>query len=146
MEYYEKSLALYKVQAKNWNEPEFVAASNQLEAINNVKAKYKDITPQTCSVVYIGDVYLHPDDVNRIVELEEENAKLKHQLEVARAYMDEEGKVLIPTVEQIKSVYAAAGVMEQMNEHADAKNLNALWEDLNKVLENYNETHGFSAN
>lgn len=32
-----------------------------------------------------------------------------------------------PTIEQIKSVYAAIGVMEQMNEHTDAKNLKELW-------------------
>lgn len=35
-----------------------------------------------------------------------------------------------PTVEQIKSVYAAAGVMEQVNEHTDAVNLMELWEGL----------------
>ncbi len=37
-----------------------------------------------------------------------------------------------PTIDQIKSVYSAAGVMEQMNEHTDAKNLNELWEGLKK--------------
>lgn len=35
-----------------------------------------------------------------------------------------------PTVEQIKSVYAAAGVMEQMHETSDAKKLMELWEGL----------------
>lgn len=35
-----------------------------------------------------------------------------------------------PTVEQIKSVYAASGVMEQMNEHSDSKKLMELWEGL----------------
>ena len=36
----------------------------------------------------------------------------------------------IPNPDQIKSVYAAAGVMEQVHEHTDAKNLNELWEGL----------------
>ena len=35
-----------------------------------------------------------------------------------------------PTIEQIKSVYAAAGVMEQMHETSDAKKLMELWEGL----------------
>lgn len=53
-----RKLALYKVQAKDWYEPEFAAASNQLEAIDNVSAEYENIDPKTCSVVYVGEVYL----------------------------------------------------------------------------------------
>ena len=55
-----RTLALYKVQAKDWSEPEFAAAINQLEAIDNVSAEYENIDPQTCSVVYVGEVYLSP--------------------------------------------------------------------------------------
>ena len=34
------------------------------------------------------------------------------------------------TVEQIKSVHAAANMMKSLNEHTDAKNLMELWETL----------------
>ena len=51
-------MALYKVQAKDWREAEFAAASNQLEAIENVAVAYENVDQQTCSVVYIGKVYL----------------------------------------------------------------------------------------
>ena len=42
-----------------------------------------------------------------------------------------------PSTDQIKSVYAAAGVMEQMHEPTDAKNLMALWENLKQVDQCY---------
>lgn len=42
-----------------------------------------------------------------------------------------------PSTDQIKSVYASAGVMEQMNEHTDAKNLMSLWESLKLVDQCY---------
>ena len=42
-----------------------------------------------------------------------------------------------PSTDQIKSVYASAGVMEQMNEHTDAKNLMSLWENLKLVDQCY---------
>ena len=42
-----------------------------------------------------------------------------------------------PSTDQIKSVYAAAGVMEQMHEPTDAKNLMALWESLKLVDQCY---------
>ena len=38
-----------------------------------------------------------------------------------------------PSTDQIKSVYAAAGVMEQMHEVSDAKKLMDLWESLKQV-------------
>ena len=53
-----RTLALYKVQAKDWREAEFAAASNQLEAIENMAVAYENVDQQTCSVVYIGKVYL----------------------------------------------------------------------------------------
>ncbi len=55
-----RTLALYKVQAQDWDNAEFAAASNQMEAIDNVLADCDDIDPQTCSVVYVGEVYLSP--------------------------------------------------------------------------------------
>ena len=42
-----------------------------------------------------------------------------------------------PSTEQIKSVYAAAGVLEQVHEPTDAKNLMALWESLKLVDQCY---------
>ena len=39
----------------------------------------------------------------------------------------------VPQPELIKSVYASAGVMKQMNEHTDAENLMKLWEQLKAI-------------
>ena len=96
-----------------------------------------------------GDVnhLIVSDDVDtelmkrRCESLEEENFKLKHELE-ANAKIDGllsspiDGTT-IPTIDEIKSVYAAAGVMEQMNESTDAKNLNTLWGKLKKQHQQY---------
>lgn len=74
-----------------------------------------------------------------IASLNEEKAKLTAQLdreaEQAKAFASHVTHDMkwLPTVEQIKSVYASAGVMEQMNEHTDAKNLMSLWEDLKRI-------------
>lgn len=123
---------LYKVQADGWREPEFAAAANQLEAIENVS----DIDPmQDCnkySVAYIGDVYLQLDltKEEHIARLEEECAKQKDYIEKLRGDIQRicEGKLI--TVEQIKSVYAAAGMCDQLNENTDSDNLMALWATL----------------
>ena len=83
--------------------------------------------------------------VEDIARISEERDKLKHELEKANAFIadlrpaDENEKLWMPTVEQIKSVYAAAGVMEQMNEHTDAKNLNELWESLKMYHSKFNK-------
>ena len=42
-----------------------------------------------------------------------------------------------PSTDQIKSVYASAGVMEQMHEPTDAKNLMSLWESMKLVDQCY---------
>ena len=42
-----------------------------------------------------------------------------------------------PNTEQIKSVYAAAGICDQMHEPTDAKNLMSLWESLKLVDQCY---------
>jgi len=77
--------------------------------------------------------------LDEIARLNEEKAKLTaerdREAEQAKAFachVTHDMKWL-PTVEQIKSVYASAGVMEQMNEHTDAKNLMSLWEDLKRI-------------
>ena len=42
-----------------------------------------------------------------------------------------------PSTEQIKSVYAASGICDQMHEPTDAKNLMSLWESLKLVDQCY---------
>ena len=75
--------------------------------------------------------------VEQIARLSEERDKLKYELEKANTFIanlrpdsEQKGLAWIPNPDFIKSVYAASGVMEQMNEHTDAKNLMALWEEL----------------
>lgn len=110
----ERILALYKVQAKEWREAEFAAAINQTEAIENVLVAHENVDPQTCSVSYIGKVYLEPYDVCR-----------------------DNGPFFIPSVEQIKSVYAAAGILSSLNEKTDSDRLMALWADLKAIHKRY---------
>lgn len=52
-----KVLNLYKVSAEGWRNAEYSAASNHLEAIDNVSAIH-DLVPGECSVQYVGKVYL----------------------------------------------------------------------------------------
>ena len=75
--------------------------------------------------------------VEQIARLSEDRDKLKYELEKANTFIanlrpdsEKKGLAWIPNPDFIKSVYAASGVMEQMNEHTDAKNLMALWEEL----------------
>ena len=75
--------------------------------------------------------------VEQVARLSEERDKLKYELEKANTFIanlrpdsEQKGMAWIPNPDYIKSVYAASGVMEQMNEHTDAKNLMALWEEL----------------
>ena len=79
----------------------------------------------------------HKDETEHIVYLEEQCAKSKaiiEQIEQENKNLHGdlkricEGKLI--TVEQIKSVYAAVGAMEQMHETSDAKNLMELWKGL----------------
>lgn len=81
MEKQSRSLALYKVQANGWNDGEYAAADNHLAAIDNVAAEYQDLEPQTCSVSYLGRVWLFPRDTmseQTVATLREENERLKH--------------------------------------------------------------------
>ena len=50
-------LNLYKVSAEGWHNAEYSAASNHLEAIDNISAIH-DLVPGECSVIYVGKVYL----------------------------------------------------------------------------------------
>lgn len=116
---------MYKVQADGWREPEFAAACNQMEAIDCVS----EIDPaQDCgkyTVAYIGEVHLS-DTRNldeQLAKVMERNEKLHDDLKRIC-----EGKLI--TVEQIKSVYAAAGICDQVHEKTDSDNLMALWATL----------------
>jgi hypothetical protein len=77
--------------------------------------------------------------LEEIARLNEENAKLTaerdREAEKAKAFASHVTHDMkwLPTVEQIKSVYASAGVMEQMHEPTDAKHLMSLWEDLKRI-------------
>lgn len=125
-------LNLYKVQAEEWVDPEFAVAANQMEAIENVSDIDSTQDPRKYSVSYIGDVYLQLDVVREehILRLEEECAKQKDCIEKLRSDLQRicEGKLI--TVEQIKSVYAAAGICDQFHEKTDSDNLMALWATL----------------
>lgn len=125
-------LNLYKVQADGWREPEFAAAANQMEAIENVSDIDSTQDPGKYSVSYIGDVYLQLDVTKeeRILQLEEKCAKQNAYIEKLHSDLQRicEGKLI--TVEQIKSVYAAAGMCDQLNEKTDSDNLMGLWATL----------------
>ena len=106
----------------------------------------------------VGDFVIHKDDgqdiiwkSHKVIQVDEldckyrlDNGSVIHfseadEYETTSIPSDEEkASMFIPTIEQIKSVYAAAGVMEQMNEHTDAKNLNELWESLKKYHQKFN--------
>ena len=85
--------------------------------------------------------------LEEIARLNEEKAKLTadrdREAEQAKAFASHVTHDMkwLPTVEQIKSVYASAGVMEQMNEHTDAKNLMSLWGDLKRIHSAYTDAN-----
>ena len=83
------------------------------------------------------DIDIRDADIARLME---ERESLKHDLDKANAFIRDlrpeigtAAEPWVPQPEIIRSVYAAAGVMEQMNEHTDAKNLNTLWEQLKQL-------------
>ena len=87
------------------------------------------------------------DEEKRIRRMAEEKAKLTAQLDreaaEAKAFASHVTHDMkwLPTVDEIKSVYAASGVMEQMNEHTDAKNLMSLWGDLKRIHSAYTDAN-----
>ena len=88
-----------------------------------------------CAEELVGEY--HKDETEHIAYLEEQCAKSKaiiEQIEQENKNLRDdlkricEGKLI--TVEQIKSVYAAAGICDQMHEKTDSDNLMALWATL----------------
>ena len=51
-----KELNLYKVYAKGWNSPAYVAADNQQQAVENVAPYYENENPEHLTVEYAGDI------------------------------------------------------------------------------------------
>lgn len=137
-----KTLPLYKVQEKNWMDGEFSAADNQNEAVANVKDRYVDIDPQTCSVTYLGEVYLPQTGAVNIVDLEKRCAFLEKELAKEKS---EHKSVWLPKSEQIVSLYFAAELIEKSGNIIDTNNLMDLWKELKQYLESYNEEHGIAA-
>ena len=88
-----------------------------------------------CAEELVGEY--HKDETEHIVYLEDQCAKSKaiiEQIEQENKNLRDdlkrisEGKLI--TVEQIMSVYAAAGICDQMHEKTDSDNLMALWATL----------------
>lgn len=47
---------LYKVYAKGWNSPAYVAADNQQQAVDKVAPYYENETPEHLTVEYVADI------------------------------------------------------------------------------------------
>ena len=51
-----KELTLYKVYAKGWNQPAYVAAENQQQAIEKVTPYYDMELPERMNIEYVSDI------------------------------------------------------------------------------------------
>lgn len=51
-----KELNLYKVYAKGWNTPAYVAAVNQQQAIDKVAPYYETETPEHFNIDYVDSI------------------------------------------------------------------------------------------
>ena len=51
-----KELNLYKVYAKGWNTPAYVAAENQQQAIEKVAPYYETETPEHFNIDYVDSI------------------------------------------------------------------------------------------
>lgn len=51
-----KELNLYKVYAKGWNQPAYVASENQQQAVDKVAPYYEIDKPEHLTVEYAGDI------------------------------------------------------------------------------------------
>ena len=51
-----KELNLYKVYAKGWNQPAYVAAENQQQAVDKVAPYYSTDYPEHMTVEYVADI------------------------------------------------------------------------------------------
>lgn len=52
-----KELNLYKVYAKGWNQPAYVAAENHQQAIEKV-TPYYDTEPEHMNIEYVADIFV----------------------------------------------------------------------------------------
>lgn len=53
-----KELNLYKVWAKGWNSPVYVAAENQQQAIEKILPYYEPDFPERMNVEWVNEVYV----------------------------------------------------------------------------------------
>ena len=51
-----KEMHLYKVYAKGWNIPVYVAADNQQQAVDKVSPYYNDLDPRRYSVDFVDGI------------------------------------------------------------------------------------------
>lgn len=51
-----KEMHLYKVYAKGWNTPVYVAADNQQQAVDKVSPYYNDLDPRRYSVDFVDGI------------------------------------------------------------------------------------------
>lgn len=51
-----KELNLYKVYAKGWNAPAYVAAENQQQAIDKIAPYYDPECPEHMNIEYVADI------------------------------------------------------------------------------------------
>lgn len=108
------------------------------EALTNAHADFCNEKKNFGKIIAEKDKAIRELNSNNVKMQAEILERGKRILHLENIVLKPEEQMLIvwrPTLEQIKSVYAAAGVMEQMNEHTDAKNLNKLWEELKKLYQ-----------
>ena len=119
---------------REWNQPTCPDINN-IERMGNDSYSCVGNDALVCAEELVGE--FHKDETEHIAYLEEQCAKSKaiiEQIELEKKKLHDdlkricEGKLI--TVEQIKSVYAAAGICDQMHEKTDSDNLMALWATL----------------
>lgn len=119
---------------REWMSPNTPEIQN-IERMRNDSYQAVGDDALVCAEELVGDY--HKDETEHIAYLEEQCAKSKAIIET----VDQENKKLhddlkricegkLITVEQIKSVYAAAGICDQVHEKTDSDNLMALWATL----------------
>ena len=119
---------------REWNQPN-CPDIRSIERMFNDSYQAVGEDALVCAEELVGEY--HKDETEHIAYLEEQCAKSKVIIE----QIDQENKNLrddlkrisegkLITVEQIKSVYAAAGICDQMHEKTDSDNLMALWATL----------------
>lgn len=119
---------------REWNQPT-CPDINSIERMGNDSYQTVGDDALVCAEELVGDY--HKDETEHIAYLEDQCDKSKaiiEQIEQENKNLRDdlkrisEGKLI--TVEQIKSVYAAAGICDQMHEKTDSDNLMALWATL----------------